>query len=268
MKSLSIFDCNIHSPSEKGWSHRDFEEVELEMSKSNTLGGNVIYFPKPGQIPLPQLVSMCTSNGKLEVIRVIDPFNEDIKRAIFESFSDGVIGFKLHPRIYRHHLDNDKIIEICETISEFNSPLLICTFPDGSWNRIKLNNNQFFDLASRFPDQKFVWMHAGGHRVTEFIFAAKRNKNVYLDTSFTQNYFKFGVVPTELAHGLFSTQGSNWIFGSDYPHFPFNVAREALLNIMKLIPTNYSIENLEQKIFLENACKVFPQHRFFNQRRQ
>lgn len=262
-KLNSVFDCNIHSPNEDGWLQKDFESMKNNMISQNVAGGNLIYFPKPKQIPIDEVISMCKLNGYFDVIRVVDPVNEDVERVVEDSLSKGVIGFKLHPRIHEFQLNDERIFKVCEMIEDANVPLLICSFFDGGWSSYKLESNQFFDLAQKFPDQTFVWMHAGGPKVTEFTFMAKRNQNVYLDTSFTQNYFKFGIVPSEMAYGFYTTQGQKWIFGSDYPNFSFDAARTALMQIIETIPTEHAVIDLEQRIFVENARHVFPKHRFF-----
>lgn len=70
-----------------------------------------------------------------------------------------------------------------------------------------------------------MFSHAGGYKILDFIEICEFNKNVWLDFSFTQNYF--GMIGTKeelkavtdiIRYAFKSTMKDRILFGSDYPY--------------------------------------------------
>lgn len=49
--------------------------------------------------------------------------------------------------------------------------------------------NDYWKMAKEFPQIQFLFSHAGGYKMLDFIEICEFNKNVWLDFNFTQNYF-------------------------------------------------------------------------------
>lgn len=257
-----IFDINIHGSLETGWSREYFEFVNSTSYRAGIIAGNLTYFPELSEINLGDLVSLAKSSGRFEVIRAVDIINEDVEKVSRETLDLGCVGFKLHPRIFQHSLENNKIFELCEAAKEIGVPIQICSFDDGTWNRLGLNVDHFANLSDRFPGTTFIFMHAGGHRVLDFMFIARRRSNVYLDVSFSMNYFRVDVMQKLYSFSLQSMQGKRWLFGSDYPHVNFDDA----ISTAKTLSCETDDESrgkLASQLFLENARQVFPRHVWF-----
>lgn len=229
------------------------------------MGGNLIYFSGQQKDTLREIVDIAKSLRKFEVIRCIDPTSEDPDHTISQGIDSGVVGFKLHPRIHNFNLSHPNVLTICENLQKLRLPIYICAFDDGTWSRLGVSSFQFCDLADRFPTVQFVWMHAGGYRVSEFMFNARRRKNVFLDLSFSVNYFTFGSVPQDLAYSIFSMSGQNWLFGSDNPNFSLEQALEATDKIFMEIPQNFKSESIKELLLIKNAQRLFPNHVCFNE---
>lgn len=126
----------------------------------------------------------------------------------------GAIGIKLHPRRQLLTLKEAKVHLALEVIQELCLKVNLCTFDDGSWSRSGLQSSSFQALADKYPETLFLWSHAGGFRVIEFMMMARRTNNVYLDSSFTQDYFFKGSVRDDLNYATESLP-NRFMFGTD-----------------------------------------------------
>ncbi len=139
----------------------------------------------------------------------------DLIRSIKEGKMAGAVALKIHPRLQRINLLAKKVDYLVRLAEDLDLPVIICSFDDGSWSRFGLTSDQFLRLADNFPNVKFLWAHAGGHNVLDFMFMARRTSNVYLDSSFTQSYFFKGSVLEDLNYASESLP-TRFMFGTDF----------------------------------------------------
>lgn len=149
-------------------------------------------------------------------------FNPDLNtskatlaRMIKKVKNEGAVALKIHPRLQRINLQAKKVDYLVHLAEELELPVIICSFNDGSWSRIGLTNDQFLRLADNFPNVRFLWAHAGGHNVLDFMFMARRTSNVFLDSSFTQSYFFKGSILEDLNYASESLP-TRFMFGTDF----------------------------------------------------
>jgi len=186
-------------------------------------------------------------------VREIDP-TENYKKVFNEISASNASGIKLHPRLRNFNLKNKnlyKIIERCENINL--GIVVICSFWDGAWNKYKLSENQFADLADTFPNQKFLWAHSGGHKILDFMFMARRRQNVFLDSSFTQNYFFSGSVFSDLIYSINSLP-DKFLFGSDFEHLDYKKTLDELVSKFK---KNGIEKDVIEKLMFSNFERLF-----------
>jgi predicted TIM-barrel fold metal-dependent hydrolase len=161
----------------------------------------------------------------------------------------GAVALKIHPRLQRTNLEANKVHYLVHLAEELDLPVIICSFNDGSWGRFGLTNDQFLKLADNFPDVKFLWAHAGGHNVLDFMFMARRTSNVYLDSSFTQSYFFKGSVLEDLNYASESLP-NRFMFGTDFEGvaYPGTVKKNV---------DYYLQQNKNRDLFFEKNYKKF-----------
>jgi len=180
-------------------------------------------------------------------VREIDP-TENYKKVLNEIIASKASGIKLHPRLRNFNLKNKNIYKIIERCEKLNLDLVvICAFWDGEWNKYNLSENQYADLADTFQNQKFLWAHSGGHKILDFMFMARRRHNVFLDSSFTQNYFFSGSVFSDLIYSINSLP-NKFIFGSDFENLDYKKTLNLLVNKLK----KNGIENHTLEKFLHS----------------
>ncbi len=140
---------------------------------------------------------------------------KDLEKSIASGKEWGAVALKIHPRKQKLNLKSKDVRSLVSLGKDFNLPIIICSFDDGSWNRIGLKKEQFLELADDFPEVRFLWAHSGGHHVLDFMFMARRVSNVFLDTSYTQSYFFKGTVLEDLNYATESLP-TRFMFGTDF----------------------------------------------------
>lgn len=161
----------------------------------------------------------------------------------------GAVALKIHPRLQRMNLEAKKVDYLVHLAEELDLPVIICSFNDGSWGRFGLTNNQFLRLADNFPSVKFLWAHAGGHNVLDFMFMARRTSNVFLDSSFTQSYFFKGSVPEDLNYASESLP-TRFMFGTDFEGVAYPEAVKSQVDY-------YLRQNKNRELFFGKNYKNF-----------
>ena len=161
-------------------------------------------------------------------VREVDP-TKNYKEDLSSISASRASGIKLHPRLRNFNLKDKNVYRIVERSANKDLKIVvICSFWDGSWNKYQLEENQFADLADAFPNQKFIWAHSGGHKILDFMFMARRRQNVFLDTSFTQNYFFSGSVFDDLVYSINSLP-HKFLFGSDFENLNYTKTLDQLI---------------------------------------
>lgn len=136
---------------------------------------------------------------------------------VTNSFQDTVT------KIVKYHPRNEKYtpIEIMNDIKE-RSPkgVIFDTLNEPDWCPY-----DYWKIARAFPKIQFLFSHSGGYKVMDFIEICEFNNNVWLDFSFTQNYFgligekaELRAVTDNIRYAFNSAIKSKILFGSDYPY--------------------------------------------------
>lgn len=251
-----IYDCNLHSPRRQGWDLREWEAFRNDEELKSFTRGNVIHF-SDDPFPLRHFCELVSDDARFRVVAALDPKEKRIEALTEEAIFAGCVGIKLHPRRFQHNLDHPGVEKLIRVAQTHRLPVLICSFPDGSWGRLRLELEDFAKLADAHPDLNFVWMHSGGHKIIDAVFLAKRRPNVILDLSFLVNYFPFGPVADAISFAIWSMRGRRMIFGSDYPEFSTTSAMNALRGHLQRIP-NDKVELVDvESVVYRTAVSLF-----------
>ena len=171
------------------------------------------------------------------------------------------VGLKLYPGYNAVSLNDPRHDPYYQLAEQFNVPVVIHTGElSGHRGLLKFSHPLTVDeVAVRFPNVRFVMAHYGNPWIADATAVAAKNPNVYLDLS-------------GLAEGNFSADRycrhfhghleyirtwlvylNSWdkiMYGSDWPLVNIPAYAEV---IRRLIP-----EEHREKVFFENACRVFP----------
>ena len=105
-------------------------------------------------------------------------------------------------------------------------------------NAIDWEPRRYLDLAVRYPATQFVFCHAGGYDIVEFLKMARFLGNVWLDFSATQEIFGWvgnrstlPMVTDAITHALAEPRiAAKVMFGSDTPGFRQSAAVHELVS--------------------------------------
>ncbi len=246
---MNICDSHLHLPLAKTLDD-SFSSLVENCLKANVKGGLIIGMQgEPWRLEeVKELVGQ-NSNFQFAVNPNLNQSLDSLRAEVTFAKKNGAAALKIHPRNQRVNLQTKEVRNLVQLAKELNIPVIICSFDDGSWSRIGLTTDQFIKLADDFPDVNFLWAHAGGHHVLDFMFMARRVSNVYLDTSFTQSYFFKGTVVENLNYATESLP-TRFMFGTDFEQATYVESVEKLCNF-------YLVQNPNREAFFEGNYMRF-----------
>ncbi len=163
----------------------------------------------------------------------------------------GELTTKLPHKYLKYHPRREKYtkLEVIESIS-LNQPkcIIIDTLNEPYWTAY-----DYWEIARNFPDTPFLFSHAGGYLINDFIKICNFQKNVWLDFSLTQTIlgqFNKGLlyINDAIKFSLNSSFKERVLFGSDYPFFSQEEAYLYYKNIGAIDLLNANFEKLLARI--------------------
>jgi hypothetical protein len=167
---------------------------------------------------------------------MIDPFADEVNYIVKNAFENlKMKGILLFPSMFHFHIYDDILEEVYKTVQGYGGVIFAhfgilkipireklgipCNF-DGTYS----NPTDLHRVAIRYPDINFVIPHFGAGYLREVLFLGAQCKNIYIDTSSSNNWLK--LLPCELdlktvfakTIDVFGTE--RIIFGSDSGIFP------------------------------------------------
>src|SRR3989338_6604594 len=146
-----------------------------------------------------RLMAWLFANPKEGINKTLDEM-----KAVVDSKSVNVAGFKLHFWVYPTDIVDPNVMQIADLAQEKKLPILV----DVGVNRG--NMKRFDEFASRHPEVPIIAAHLGSF-LPEVIASAQRNPNVFLDMS------GYPVTGRNLRKVLAKLSPDKVIFGSDSP---------------------------------------------------
>jgi len=181
------------------------------------------------------------AGGKVFGITAINPIKYGDRRALEEiertvkSLSFRCV--KIHTIAWGLFPFSPLAMKMIEKAQELNVPVMVHTGGSLFANPVHVDA-----VASKFPDVKFVLAHMGWiHQAPEAIDVARRNQNVYLETSWSAGY--------DIRGAIDAIGEDRVMMGSDLPD---NTTSE-IEKIRSLGLTG----SQERKVLAENAARVF-----------
>ena len=237
--------------------------IELGIAMGEMGGGRIdgVCTPRLPAMPqpYPPNIAWCAGLESGET----GPENLDRSLELFASAlsQPACVGLKLYPGYNTISLNDPRHDPYYELAGKFNVPVVIHTGElSGHHGLLKYSHPLNVDeLASRFPDVRFVMAHYGNPWIVDATAVAAKNPNVFLDLSglaagnfSPDRYWEHFRGHLELLR-TWLVYLDNWekvMYGSDWPLVNIPAYIEV---IRRLIP-----EKHRAAVFFENACRVFP----------
>jgi predicted TIM-barrel fold metal-dependent hydrolase len=167
---------------------------------------------------LEEVSSAISENDRLIGFANIHPFDKNSQESLRDATENmGFKGLKLHPRIQKYEISDQRVSNLISFAGEINVPVLIDAFPDGDWLSMGFDVIQFMELAKKSPKTKIIFAHFGGHHCIDFMMMAKRLPNVYFDCSYSLLYYRGSSITQNIIYCMQSMGFERVFYGSDYP---------------------------------------------------
>lgn len=234
-----IIDCHVHiHPEADGWGDR--YDASLDTLMDALRQGPVdkaVLLPIAPKVSNDFIYKACKSYpDQLIGFASVEP--NDPQRSVIELehavFNLGLKGLKLHPRLQGFGInDFQNILPLIQKSALLNIPVLIDGFIYGS-NMFELKVLELINrLACSVPEAKIILAHAGGFQLFDALMIAKSTYNVYLDISFTPQYFRGSSIIKDLGFVIKKLGVDRIIYGSDHPEMPLLTTFSETLDILQ-----------------------------------
>lgn len=175
------------------------------------------------------------NNPRLVFALMVDFRKKNLKQIIKQAKEAGYKGVKILINEQKViSADYNKILAMAKEIEKQKMFLTICS----SFGGLGLYKYDALSLAAFLLNKGFkeslILAHAGGAKIKEAILLADSAPNVYLDTSFTVNYWQGSSVIGDLAYAV-NRFPKRVFYGSDSPYIKMNEAYKASIQMTKKI---------------------------------
>jgi uncharacterized protein len=222
-----IVDANVHATRDGTWF-----STGLDASLGRLLGEldragveRAVLTGLTGACPTEDVLALCgEAGGRLIPVAAFDPSAHDspeaVRRAAREQLAGrGLLGVKLHPRLGRYDVLDDRVLALLDELAGWDERLgvWICTLLHVPGLRLRRGPVEALcELVGRTPELPFVLVHGGGPDLLRLATAVRSAPNALLDLSYTVTHLGGSSIDADLAH-LLQTFDERLVFGSDFP---------------------------------------------------
>ena len=167
----------------------------------------------------------------------------------------GVDAIKFHS--YQQRICSSNIpaaVNIAVKAAQLNMPI----FLDTSYGSTKMYCYDNLKLAAAIIDRvttvPIVFLHSGGARAIEAMLLAESAPNVFLDMSFSVNYYLGSTIEQDLAFAYKRVGAQRVLYGSDFPYVGFDRSRQSAL---EFLDRNGFSSREQSTILWESANRLF-----------
>jgi len=234
----------------------NMEAIDKELKGID--GGNFMLFNEQLDWEnLPKL-KKCLTNFMPHVnfTQLFDFRSNNCKEYLDVMIDNGVRAIKFHSYV-QEIADSDfsLILDICKEAEKKN--ISICV--DASYGSNRLydfdNLKLVAYLSQHIHKSPIVILHSGGARIFDAMLIADATPNVFLETSFSLEYYKESSLEKDMLYAYKKIGSDKVIYASDYP--AVGTLQESINNqINWLGQCDFSDTELE-KVFFQNAMRIF-----------
>lgn len=222
-----IVDANVHASLDGSWFGSGHDaRLERLLDDMDAAGvDRAILTGLVGPLPTPAVLTLCEqAAGRLLPVGAFDPTSHgppaEVRAAARRELAgQGLLGVKLHPRLGRYDVLDDRVLALVDEVASWDEPfaLWICTFLHVPGLRPRSGPVEALcELVGRAPAVPFVLVHGGGPDLLRLATAVRGAHNAFLDLSYTITRFRNTSVQLDLDH-LLETFDQRLVYGSDFP---------------------------------------------------
>jgi predicted TIM-barrel fold metal-dependent hydrolase len=256
-----VIDANVHASLDGGWFDTGHDASLGRLLAEMDAAGvdRAVLTGLHGAVSTDDVLALCAdAQGRLLPVGSFDPCAyptpaEACAQARRELSGRGLIGVKLHPRLGRYDVLDDRVLAFLDDLATWDErwAVWICTFLHVPGMRPRSGPIEALcEIVGRNPSLPFVLAHGGGPDLLSLATAVRSAPNALLDISFTITRFEGTSVHLDLAH-LLTNFENRLVFGSDFPEAQPGRARELLEDLAAT-----AHPDAIPKVLGENLCRA------------
>lgn len=222
-----IVDANVHASLDGSWFGTGHDaRLERLLGEMDAAGvDRAVLTGLVGQLPTDAVLALCEqAAGRLLPVGAFDPCAHpsegDVRAAARRELAGkGLLGVKLHPRLGRYDVLDDRVLALVDEVASWDEPFAvwICTFLHVPGLRPRSGPVEALcEIVGRAPEIPFVLLHGCGPDLLRLATAVRSAPNAFLDLSYTITRFRDTSVALDLDH-LLATFDQRLVYGSDFP---------------------------------------------------
>jgi predicted TIM-barrel fold metal-dependent hydrolase len=218
MTHRRVIDAHLHLDEKiSGRAHSAARALDEALAEASIAKGVVLHLATQ-RWPVEEVAEAIAATERLVGCINIHPFQEGAIDALNRGIKElGFIGLKLHPRLQKYSIDDQRTHALIREAGALSVPVIIDAFPDGDWIMQGFDPVAFARLCKACPTTRIVVAHLGGHHAIDCMMLAKRLPNMHFDFSYSLLYFRGSSVTTDLTYVMRSMRFKRIFYGSDYP---------------------------------------------------
>ncbi len=171
--------------------------------------------------------------GLFEFAALLDFRAKDAGDLVCQAAKAGVRSLKFHP--YRQKIaaeDLSRAVDLAVVAQRLGLYPTVCC----SYGTKELGRHSGVALAALLAGRlkgPIVMAHAGGAKLMDAMLVAADSPNVFLDTSFSLDYYLGSSLEGDMAFAMRKLGASRWMFGSDAPFFPQKTSIRQILEFFR-----------------------------------
>ena len=268
---MEIFDFNVHLPTvDEGEQVEETIGKDLKLSEDELIRGFQEWLKSGYQIKGANFQLFNTSLFQSSIDSLKQKVQENINEYLFTALvnyrSDSGVSYIDRAKaegsgaiMFNSYLqkipeqDYFEIVELCKYAE--SKDLIICI--DGSYGTSKMYTYFNLPLICKIADQvsevPIVIIHSGGSNIINSMHLAMEKDNVYLETSYSLNFYLGSSLEKDYAFAYKKIGASKVLFGSDYPYHDYYVSLENQLSFFQKF--DFTDKEIE-KIMYKNALRL------------
>jgi predicted TIM-barrel fold metal-dependent hydrolase len=222
-----VIDANVHATRDGRWFDTGHDaslgRLLAELDAANV--DRAVLTGLPGANSADDVLALCAeADGRLLPVGPFDPCAhstpaEACAAARRELSGRGLLGVKLHPRLGRYDVLDDRVLAFLDDLATWDKrpAVWLCTFLHVPGMRPRSGPVEALcEIVGRPPDRQFVLAHGGGPDQLTLATAVRGAPNALLDLSFTITRYHGTSVQLDLGH-LLTIFENRLVLGSDFP---------------------------------------------------
>jgi len=196
-------------------------------------------------------------------VSTLNPNKDDYFEVFTQDVERGAKGLALYPVWHKYDVADPKLDKVYTYCVDKDLPIVIHFGVSALLGDMRYANPILFSpVATKYPKLKMIIAHFGAGHFNEALMLMYKNKNIYFDTSGTNNWLDNSPYGWDLRHvfagALKAVSSKNIIWGSDSYHvFSGEGYRKQYKDLQENIVKDLCSEDEANDIFYNNAKRVY-----------